>query len=105
MSRSDNDNAIYVKCDCGCCVLEISREVFADETTYNIAVLDSRYDHKANGVLNRIKRAAKALIGKPVYFNDVLLSEEHYERLMQQMSDLRYDMSDLQDTLDLKEVM
>lgn len=70
-------------------MLEISKEVFADETTYNIAVLDSRYDHEANGVLNRIRRAAKALLGKPVYFNDVFLSEERYGRLIQHMIELR----------------
>lgn len=92
-----DNKAIYIKCDCGCCVLEISKDVFKDETMYNIAVLDSRYDHKANGVLNRIRRAAKALLGKPVYFNDVLLSEERYDKLLRQMYDLRYGEREAQE--------
>lgn len=88
MSAGDNQT-IYIQCDCMCCVLEISKWIFADDCDYNIAVLDSRYDHEANGVLNRIRRAAKALFGKPVYFNDVQLSPERYDKLIQQMIELR----------------
>lgn len=89
MSVKDN-KAIYMRCDCGCCVLKISKWAFdEDDCGYDIAVLDSRYDHKANGVLNRLKRAANALFGRPVYFNDVSLTHERYDRLIQQMIELR----------------
>lgn len=80
--------SVYVPCDCGCCVLEISRSAYDDEVSYDIAVLDSRYDHAANGLWNRVRRAAKALLGKPVYFNDVCLGESAYVDLLDQMVDL-----------------
>lgn len=89
MSKADNKN-IYIPCDCGCCVLEVSKWVWDDDDCgYDICVLDSRYDHDANGIWNRIKRAAKALLGKPVYFNDVSLTQDSYEELLRKMSDLR----------------
>lgn len=85
-----DDKHIYIPCDCGCCVLEVSKWVFDDELAgYDICVLDSRYDHEANGIRNRIKRAAKALLGKPVYLNDVSLTPERYDTLLQQMAELR----------------
>ena len=94
MSAGDN-KTIYLPCDCRCCVLEISKWTWDDETGgYDICVLDSRYDHKANGILNRIRRAAKALLGKPVYFNDVALSPERFDLLIQQMTELRDSKGD-----------
>lgn len=83
---STDNKTIYIPCDCGCCVLEISKWQYGG---YDICVLDSRYDHEANGILNRIKRAAKALFGKPVYFNDVAINQERFDRLIQQMIELR----------------
>jgi len=81
---------IYVPCECKCCVLEISKTIFDEyDDCYDICVLDSRYDHEANGLLNRLRRAAKALFGKPVYFNDVALTEEGYDHLLRQMIELR----------------
>lgn len=81
---------IYITCDCGCCVLEISKLEWDDDNCwYDIAVLDSRYDHEANGIWNRVKRAAKALLGKPVYFNDVTLTSEGFDKLLEQMAELR----------------
>jgi len=89
MNIGDN-KTIYIPCDCKCCVLEISKWSWDDEDCgYDICVLDSRYDHEANCILNRIKRAAKALFGKPVYFNDVALSPERFDSLIQQMMELR----------------
>lgn len=87
MARSDS--SIYIPCDCGCCVLEISKwKLGDDEFWYDISVLDSRYDHEANGVWNRIRRAVKALLGKPVYFNDVTLNQEQFDDLISQMGGL-----------------
>lgn len=84
------DKNIYMECDCGCCVLEISKWVWDEvDSGYDICVLDSRYDHEANGLWNRIKRAAKVLLGKPVYYNDVALSPERYDELLRQMEELR----------------
>jgi len=55
----------------------------------HITIQDSRYDHKYNTVWGRLKRAAKALFGKPVYFSDVHLEgEERYKKLVANMTDL-----------------
>ena len=88
---SDDTKSVYVKCDCGCCVLEVSRHEWGEgDVDYDVCVLDSRYDHKANGVWNRIRRAAKALLGKPVYFNDVYLhGDEEFDALIEKLQGLR----------------
>ena len=85
-----NDKHIYIPCDCGCCVLRISRLTWGEgEHDFGISILDSRYDHDANGIVNRVKRAAKALLGRPVYFNDLSLTPEQFDRLIGQMAELR----------------
>ena len=84
------NESIYVKCDCGCCVLEISRYDWGDYTEYNVAVLDSRYDHKANGLLNRVRNALKVLFGKKIYYNDVCMTEEQFDRLVGRIHELRW---------------
>lgn len=83
---------VRVVCDCGCCVLEFSRDRWDDgEVVYNACVLDSRYDHGVNGILGRIKRAAGVLFGKPVYFNDVMMRPDEFDRLLEQLRGLKED--------------
>ena len=43
---------------------------------YNISIQDSRYDHNFNTFWGRMKRAAKILLGKLIYYNDVHLKGE-----------------------------
>jgi len=68
----------------------IDKTIWKDgDISYNISIQDSRYDHNHNTVLGRIKRAVKALFGKPVYFNDVHLEgEERYIKLVSDMTEL-----------------
>ena len=81
--------AVYVRCDCGCCVMEVTRDDFYDTTYYNVAILDSRYDHDVNSVWGRIKRAVKVLLGKPVYFNDCCMSQEKFDKWLNKINELR----------------
>lgn len=56
---------------------------------YDISIQDSRYDHNYNTLWGRIKRAAKVLFGKPIYYNDVYLGEEEtFRTLIADMSSL-----------------
>lgn len=90
MSR--NERYVRVKCDCRCCAVEFSRTDWDnEETVYNIATLDSRYDHNVNGPIGRLRRAFGVLIGKPVYFNDALLSQDEFDALLKALTDLRSD--------------
>ena len=68
----------------------VEKTKWADgDINYNITIQDSRYDHNYNTVWGRIKRAAKVLFGKPVYFNDVYIEgEESYKNLVADMTDL-----------------
>jgi len=68
----------------------IEKTIWEDgDISYNISVQDSRYDHYYNSFWGRLKRAVKALFGKPVYFNDVHLEgEERYEKLVSDMMEL-----------------
>lgn len=72
-------------------MLVIDKTIWEDgDVNYNISIQDARYDHKCNTVWGRLKRAASALFGKPVYFNDIFLPGEHdYGQLLEEMKDLQ----------------
>lgn len=78
------------QCDCKCCMLVIDKTVWDDGSSdYNISIQDARYDHGCNTLWGRLKRAAKALFGKPVYYNDLYLEgEEQYAALVEEMQAL-----------------
>lgn len=81
---------ITLPCDCKCCMLVIEKVVQEDGSTdYSISIQDSRYDHNYNTLWGRIKRAAKILFGKPIYYNDVYLDgEEAFKKLVEDMNSL-----------------
>lgn len=82
---------IHVPCDCRCCELAVTKDVFEDgEAFYDVMVQDSRYDHKANGVLNRVRNALKVLFGKKICYNDVFIpDDEHFDAFLDQLITLR----------------
>ena len=71
-------------------MLAIEKTIWEDgEINYNITIQDSRYDHNFNTLWGRIKRAAKILFGKPIYYNDVYLEgEETFKKLIEDMGKL-----------------
>lgn len=88
---NDHTKTVSLMCDCGCCRLVFQKWMWPDgDTYYNVSVEDSRYDHRANGVLNRIRNAAKVLFGKSICYNDVSIDgEEHFEQLLRRLHRLR----------------
>ena len=86
----EKSNMIVLPCDCKCCMLVIEKTGWEDgDISYNISVQDSRYDHNYNTLLGRIKRAAKVLFGKPIYYNDLHLEgEESFHKLVKDMESL-----------------
>ena len=84
------EKIIVLPCDCRCCMFVVEKTRWADgDISYDISIQDSRYDHNYNTVWGRIKRAAKVLFGKPIYFSDVHLEgEERYKKLVTDMTDL-----------------
>ena len=81
---------ITLPCDCKCCMLVVEKTVWEDgDTNYNITIQDSRYDHNYNTLWGRIKRAAKILFGKPIYYSDVYLdNEDVFKKLVKDMDEL-----------------
>ena len=81
---------ITLPCDCRCCMFVVAKTIWEDgDINYNITIQDSRYDHNYNTLWGRIKRAGKALFGKPVYFSDVHMEDENtFRKLIKDMSDL-----------------
>ena len=78
-----NEKCVRMRCDCGCCAVEFTRTDWDDgEVSYDISVLDSRYDHNVNGLFGRLRRAFGVLVGKPVYFNDAFMREEEFVDLL-----------------------
>ena len=79
------------KCDCGCCMLVFEKTVWDDGVQwYNVSVADSRYDHDANGILNRIRNALKVLFGQTVSWNDVFFERpEDFDELLWELDELR----------------
>jgi len=84
------EKMIVLPCDCKCCMFVIEKTIWEDgDISYNITVQDSRYEHNYNTFWGRVKRAVKALFGKPVYFNDVHLEgEEQFIKLVSDMTEL-----------------
>lgn len=90
---------IVLPCECRCCMFVIEKTAWEDGSIdYDISIQDSRYDHNYNTLWGRIKRAAKVLFGKPIYYNDVYLSEEEtFGALIKDMSslaELKFDGED-----------
>lgn len=81
---------ITLPCDCKCCMLVIEKTIWEDgDINYNISIQDSRYDHNYNTLWGRMKRAAKTLFGKPIYYNDVHLEgEETFQQLVEGINEL-----------------
>ncbi|MCI9626369.1 MAG: hypothetical protein HFI90_06255 [Clostridia bacterium] len=81
---------ITLPCDCKCCMLVIEKTIWEDgDINYNISIQDSRYDHNYNTLWGRLKRAAKTLFGKPIYYSDVYLEgEETFQQLVKDMNGL-----------------
>lgn len=81
---------ITLPCDCKCCMFVIEKTQWEDgDINYNITIQDSRYDHNYNTLWGRMKRAAKILFGKPIYYNDVHLEgEEAFQKLAEDMNEL-----------------
>lgn len=81
---------VLLPCDCKCCMFVVERTEWEDgDISYNISIQDSRYDHNYNTLWGRMKRAAAALFGKPIYFNDVHIEDrEKFKKLVDNMSGL-----------------
>ena len=86
----EKSKMITLPCDCKCCMLVIEKTVWEDgDINYNISIQDSRYDHNYNPLWGRVKRAAKILFGKPIYYSDVHFEgEETFKKLVKDMGDL-----------------
>ena len=84
------EQLLTLPCDCKCCMLVIHKTIWEDgDIYYNISIQDSRYDHDYNTIWGRLKRAAKALFGKPVLFSDLFIDgEDRYRKLVADMTDL-----------------
>ena len=81
---------ITLPCDCKCCMFVVEKTQWEDgDKSYNITIQDSRYDHGYNTIWGRVKRAAKILFGKPIYYNDVHLEgEDTFKKLVLDMENL-----------------
>lgn len=68
---------IILRCEDRCCTLVIDRYNYNGEIDYNISIQDSNLYSEYNTFLGRIKRAAKILFGKPIYYNDVWITDKN----------------------------
>lgn len=76
----DKDNkpiykSLYLPCDVHAELLKVDK-IYYDtfEPDYNIAIVDScRYNK--SGILTRLKRACKILLGKETYYGDIVVNE------------------------------
>ena len=86
----EKSKMILLPCDCKCCMFVVEKTVWEDgDINYNITIQDSRYDHNYNTAWGRIKRAAKILFGKPIYYSDVYLdNEDVFKKLVKDMDEL-----------------
>ena len=86
----EKSKILVLPCDCKCCMFVVEKTMGEDgDVNYNITIQDSRYDHNYNTLWGRIKRAAKILFGKPIYYSDVHLNDEAaFLKLVNDMDEL-----------------
>lgn len=86
----EKSKMVTLPCDCKCCMFVVEKSIWEDgDINYNITIQDSRYDHHYNTAWGRLKRAAKILFGKPIYYSDVHIeSEEAFKKLVKDMDEL-----------------
>ena len=86
----EKSKMITLPCDCKCSMFVVEKTVWEDgDINYNITIQDSRYDHNYNTIWGRVKRAARSLFGKPIYYSDVHLDgEETFKKLVKDMNEL-----------------
>lgn len=86
----ENQKMVTLKCDCGCCMVVVEKSAWReDDVWYDVSIQDSRYDHDVNTVVGRIKRAAKALFGKPIWYNDANINEERFAKFVSDLRELQ----------------
>ena len=87
------DDRVSAECDCGCCELQFKKQSYTFEhgieTSYDVSIVDSYYDHNPNSLFGRLRRAWGILIGKPVIFNDVYLIDDEFDALLVALQKLR----------------
>ena len=81
---------IILPCDCKCCMFVVEKTIWKDgDISFDLSIQDSRYDHNYNTIWGRLKRAAKTLFGKPIYYNNVHLEgESTIRKFIEDMSKL-----------------
>ena len=91
MEQVRQEKLVIRRCECKCCTFVVEKTIWTDgDIAYDITIQDARYDHDYNTLWGRIKRAFKALFGKPVYYNDVYLEgEDAYASLLEELKDLQ----------------
>lgn len=70
-----NVNTVTLRCDCACTMLVVDKCHEREVIFYNLSMQDSKYSN-INGLTGRIKRAWRALFGRPIYYNDILIENE-----------------------------
>ena len=75
--KENTVGTIMLRCDDHCTILVIDKyywEHAKEKFEYNFSMQDSDY-YNLNGIVGRIKRAFKALFGKPIHFNDIYIGD------------------------------
>jgi hypothetical protein len=74
--------SIYLRCDDGCCMLVIDKYLFKThdkhEFSYNISIQDSCLDPEVCSLKDRIKRAVRYVMRRPVCYNDLYLEDDDH---------------------------
>lgn len=83
------DNTIILRCNDYCSMLVVDKFQWQDKTIdYNVSMQDSYIYSPHNTFIGRIKRAFKALFGKPVYYNDLIVCESDIIKLRDELTRL-----------------
>lgn len=99
----DKNNKMMTKmvidtCDCGCgSELHITRYVDTDIpntlTEYYLSLHSSKFDEEQLGIFGvlkrRLKRAWYNLIGKDYLYQDIVISEEDFDKFIQELQKLQ----------------
>jgi hypothetical protein len=79
----NNIGTVILRCDDYCCMLVVDKYRYVNsqdnsvEIDYNFSMQDSNLDGYHNTIGGRLRRAWKALMGKPIYFNDIYVEDQN----------------------------